>query len=317
MHPYPKSIIEARKAFLTLTLEQEKEIIAIYKRASIEIKERLLKSKRGTLEERYLKEMAKAIDAYRKELYINLSNRIRADIELGAEIGARQTKEFLENVAVNAKLKQSFVKMFANINDDVVRLMVSGGFYKDKRTLSSRIWSLTEKNVKDIDRIINIAVAEQKSVNQLATQLVPYLNGEGTPQKTLLRGINRHLPYEAVRVGRTSMAHAANEASVQAAMNNPFSKGLKWNLSASHATRLGRFGKSRDICDEYAEQNSYDLGRGVYPPASYPVSHPNCLCYSTEVDVPVEEARKEIISWINGADNKKLDNWAKRNGFDI
>lgn len=317
MHQYPKSLIETREAFLKIAIQQQKEIIKIYKSASEDIEKKLISAKKGTLNERYLKELSKSIDKYRKELHKELNKKILEDIKYSANVGTEQGRKFFEDIDVEFKLKQSFIGMFTNISDDVVKLMVSGGFYKDKTTLSSRIWSLTEKNVRDIDKLINIAIAEQSSVNELSEKLVPYLRGEGTKQKTLLKGINRNIAYEAVRLGRTSMAHAINEATIQSAMNNPFAHGIKWNLSSSHVERMSRFGKTRDICDEYAEQNRYNLGTGVFPPERTPVSHPNCLCHLIEVQVDVDEASKEIIKWINGASNPKLDKWARYNGFDV
>ena len=75
--------------------------------------------------------------------------------------------------------------------------------------------------------------------------------------------------------------------------NNPFNIGLKWNLSSSHPRH--------DICDSY-------VGK-VFQPEDAPLQHPNCLCYFTEENVPIEDAIKELKAWSNGKANNRLDKW--------
>lgn len=54
-------------------------------------------------------------------------------------------------------------------------------------------------------------------------------------------------------------------------------KGIKWNLSKSHTE------KDKDICDQYATQDLYGLGPGVYPVSKVPIGHKGCRCYLTDV----------------------------------
>ena len=62
------------------------------------------------------------------------------------------------------------------------------------------------------------------------------------------------------------------------------------------------------ICDEYANQNDYGLGQGVFKKSNVPLQHPNCMCYMTSVITKdLEDIASEINDWIHGASNSKLD----------
>lgn len=52
-------------------------------------------------------------------------------------------------------------------------------------------------------------------------------------------------------------------------------KGIKWNLSKNH--------EEKDICDQYANQDLYGLGPGIYPADKVPDRHTGCKCYLTSV----------------------------------
>lgn len=56
-------------------------------------------------------------------------------------------------------------------------------------------------------------------------------------------------------------------------------EGIKWNLSAAYGSKMPYC----DICDEYATQNYYGLGQGVFNKSDLPLQHPNCICYMTSV----------------------------------
>lgn len=315
---YTKALIKRRNMLLSLTLEQKQEIINIYIKAGKDVVKRLETAKPKSLTERYLKEMKKAIDEYEKKLQIDLDKSIRKYMQKAADLGVDASKAYFEDMDIPLEIKKSFNSMFTNVSDDVVKLLVQGGYYEDGKTLSTRIWNISKSSGKEIDTIIKVAIAEQKSTNDLARELEQHIKtGVGRPQKTILRGISKDISYQAVRLARTSIGHCFVESSVESDMDNPFNIGTKWNLSSQHVPRLAKFGKTRDICDDYSEQNEYNLGPGVYPAKSYPIGHPNCLCYPTSVNVDINIASDEIVKWIKGGKNKKLDNWALRNGFDI
>lgn len=102
--------------------------------------------------------------------------------------------------------------------------------------------------------------------------------------------------YAAHRLARTEINHAYQTAQEQRYVGEPWTKGMTWNLSKSHP--------AKDICDVYATQNLYELGKGGYPLGKRPDSHPNCLCYQT----PLEEDEEAFIDkFVAGEYNAYID----------
>lgn len=105
--------------------------------------------------------------------------------------------------------------------------------------------------------------------------------------------------YAAHRLARTEINHAYQTAQATRYEDEPWSKGMKWNLSKSHP--------APDVCNVNATQNLYDLGPGAYTFGNKPDSHPNCLCYQTAVQVSEDEF---IDKFLDGQYNSYLDETA-------
>lgn len=328
MNLYQQTVLEARKKFLKLNLQQDKEIFKIYEEAGLQIVERLSKAKAGGLTSRYLTELDKSINQYKRELSTKLSKSIKDGMEASSQIASAVQLSYLDNIAPSEDLKATFRKMFSQLDTDVVKTLISGNYYKDGKTLDNRIWNISKKNTDDINRIIKVNVANGANARDLAKQLDNYINPKNrisskpiyiTNEKGKLvklpppSGISNNISYQAQRLARTSLDHANTETYIQGSKKNPFCKGLKWNLSSSHYERqVKRHGP--DICDKYAKENEYDLGPGVFPADKYPIAHCNCLCYCTTVMIDIEDARAELIAWVKGENNSKLDKWLKDYG---
>lgn len=89
--------------------------------------------------------------------------------------------------------------------------------------------------------------------------------------------------YAAMRLARTELNNAFRTSQELRYRDEPWTKGMKWNLSSSHP--------ERDECNDYAEADDYGLGAGVYAFGHLPRSHPNCLCHLT----PVQEEEDDFI----------------------
>lgn len=102
--------------------------------------------------------------------------------------------------------------------------------------------------------------------------------------------------YAAHRLARTEINHAYQTSQAERYADEPWTNGMRWNLSGSHPTP--------DICNTLAERDKYGLGPGVYPVGKRPDSHPNCLCYQT-----VEQLSEDafIDAFLKGDYNSYLD----------
>ncbi|WP_238884502.1 hypothetical protein [Clostridium sp. YIM B02551] len=326
MSEYQDRILEARKEFLKLTIAQENEILKIYEDASKQISYKLCKAKPGGLTSRYLSELDRSIKDYVNEVRTNLSKSLKNGIEASAQIASSVQASYIDMMNPREDIKNTFSKMFTLLPKDITKQLIGSNYYSDGKTLDQRLWELTKSNSRAIDNLIKINVAKGANARELAEQLDSYINpknkmeskplyminDKGNKVKVPLPdGVSYNVSYQARRLARTSLTHAHNESYIQGSKMNPFCKGLKWNLSPAHYERM--HGRS-DICDENANSNKYSLGQGVYPSNEYPTSHPNCLCYPTQENTPVDQARDELIDWLNGGENSELDNWYKNFG---
>ncbi|CAM3001477.1 hypothetical protein HAHI6034_10940 [Hathewaya histolytica] len=314
MNEYQRRVLQGRKEFLKLTQQQEKELLNIYKEAGRQIAYKLSKAKPGSLTSRYLNELNKSINRYRIELKGELYKHSKEVIKASSEIASYVQLSYLDMIAPNQNIRSSFNKMFTQLPNNITKQLISGSYYEDGKTLDKRLWNITNKNARDIDSLIKINVSKGVNARELAKELDAYINplNKLTPN-TLESGMSKNISYQAQRLARTSLTHANTETYIQGSKMNPFCQGLKWNLSPSHYERqVAKYGE--DICDEYAIQNNYELGAGIYPSSQYPVAHPNCLCYLTQENIPIEDARAELIKWLNGESNAKLDKWLEDYG---
>ncbi|HAU5258392.1 TPA: hypothetical protein JD121_16480 [Clostridioides difficile] len=306
---YAKKVLEARKKLLLLDKKIQIEILNVYKDASKTILSDIAKNKELNLSTKYLKKLNKSIEKYINELNQRLVPIAEKSVIEASNIAKELQIYYYQLIVPNESIKFTCDAMCIKTTANVVEKIVTGNFYKDKSSLDSRIWGYSNKNRKDIDRLIKANVARGANAKILAKNLDNYVNpARKTEAKTLEVGMNKSISYQAQRLARTSITHAFVETSVQNAIKNPFCIGLQWNLSSQHYIRQVKW-RGEDECDEYAEQNRFGLGEGVFPPEKYPIPHPNCLCYPIQVIVPINEASKMMNDWVTGGDNDTLDSW--------
>ncbi|HDO9123774.1 TPA: hypothetical protein P5O17_003866 [Clostridioides difficile] len=306
---YTKKVLEARKKLLLLDKKVQLEILSVYKDASKTILSDIAKNKELNLSNKYLKKLNKSIEKYINELNKRLVPIAEKSVIEASNIAEELQTYYYQLIVPNKSINLACDAMCIKTTTNVVEKIAVGNFYKDKRSLDSRIWGYSNKNRKDIDRLIKANIARGANAKTLAKSLDNYVNPtKRTDAKTLEVGMNKSISYQAQRLARTSITHAFVETSVQNAINNPFCVGLQWNLSSQHYIRQVKW-RGEDECDEYAEQNRFGLGEGVFPPEKYPIPHPNCLCYPVQVIIPISEASKMMENWLGGGDNDILDSW--------
>lgn len=301
MSDYKKRILQARKAFINLNFEQEKELFKIYSDAADKLIGKILNMTDSRTKIHNI-ETYKVINEYKTELYNNLNKTIENNILKSSDIQKGVQLSFVDMIAPDVKTNEALKRTVTKISNDTVKQLIAGEYYKDGKTLSKRIWNLTGNNGNKIDTIIKDNIAKGANVRELAKELDKYVNPKNriTP-KTFADGIGGDdISYQARRLARTSITHAQTETMIQNAKKNPFCKGLKWNLSASHSVRM--HGK-KDICDDYNGK--------TFKPEEVPLQHPNCLCYFTEVLEDFDKCIEDMKAWSNGESNSRIDEWVK------
>ena len=139
--------------------------------------------------------------------------------------------------------------------------------------LSDAVWQAGDATRQKINEVIQKGIAQGRSAVHIAETLEDYL----LPRQRAFRTFN---PYgvkymgpegaasSAMRIARTEISYAFNQANYTAALHNPWVDKIRWVLSPAHP-RV-------DICDDIA---------GEYPirVAKIPPAHPYCLCHSENV----------------------------------
>lgn len=150
--------------------------------------------------------------------------------------------------------------------------------------LSDRVWNVAAETRRQIDAYVEDSLRRGIGALEMSRGLQQFLT-PGEQLRTTTKPYGRTASYSGMRLARTEITRAHNQAHRLAASMNPFVNGLKWNLSARHP----RY----DICDEYARGGPG--GDGVYEVEAYPsLPHPHCLCYPSNVMISSEESANII-----------------------
>lgn len=158
--------------------------------------------------------------------------------------------------------------------------------WDDGYKLSDRVWKLNQLMNENLKHMIEDAVNNGKSAVNFAKAVENYLDKPGPAWTTAIRPSvtgRGSIKYNALRLARTETNNAYRKAQQISAEKSDIVKGIKWNLSRSHT------GEHDCECEKFATQDLYGLGPGVYPPGKIPISHPNCMCYLTDVLYEGEE----------------------------
>ena len=302
----------ARKAHLSNIAQTSEEIKRLYREAVDDLAARAAASRQGSLSERWASDYAESLSRRVAELEAGLYDVTLQGLKRSAELPSMAMGQWWEMVG-----GQSFRDAFALPPDNILAGIIEGGFYKDNKGLSERIWRIADSFEKDIAYIVNRGIAEKKSVLEFSRDLEQYVKppakrdfdwGKVYPDLS-----GRKVDFNAQRLARTSINHSYFLDNVRVCTENPFVESMHWDLSNAHEERqVIPFGP--DECDEYAEHDE-GLGLGNFKPEEIPVPHPQCLCVQWAV-IPqsLEEIGAQIGRWASGEPDAVLDEWYARYG---
>ena len=162
--------------------------------------------------------------------------------------------------------------------------------------LSDSIWNAAQHARNDIDRILREGIQQGLSAIELSESLERYLLPHAATWRTYMPyfDVNTQSRYNpnpfdapfstaAMRLVRTELSFALNQAAYTAAATNPFVTGYDWILSNRHP--------KTDICDTFATMQGNSRLRPSMPMrlAVTPPAHPYCLCVGAP-DLPEGQA---------------------------
>lgn len=156
-----------------------------------------------------------------------------------------------------------------------VALARMGYSYTD---LSQRIYNNDVWLGSRIDQRITSILAQGLTAREFAHEAVDWFN-PNTPG-----GVR----YAAMRLARSEINNAFHAVTVQQVQDRPWVHSMQWHLSGSHP--------KADICDEYANEDKFGKGAGIFPKDQVPRKpHPHCYCYPTAVQVDEDEFLANLL----------------------
>lgn len=314
---YLKLVKLARKNQLKLLKKDYIDIRNIYKDASQSLLVKATKANAGTLTERFLTDYRKQIDYTINDINKQLNKTIKSDMLQSAQLATGIQVSFFDLLddRFSIGLDNRFSSVFSKTPDNIISHLTSGKFYKDGKGLSERIWFTNQKVNADIDYIIKQAIVEKKSAYELAKDLKTYVNPSAAKsfewRKVYPNAGNKQVDFNAQRLARTSINHSYFLSNVDSCNKNPYVEAMHWQLSNEHYNRqVKHFGE--DICDEYANQDNYGLGKGNYPKDQVPLPHPQCLCTQYAV-IPksLDQIATELKDYVDNGGNQDIDKFIK------
>lgn len=292
------SFYKAEKARLEITKEQEEKIANLYKQVYKDYKKQMdalpLKGE-GTvsqsIQRTYLNKLTKQL----KEAYQSVSWDLESQIEKGMLDAAGAVVEdnntWLKKAGISIKGAYSYVPK------DIVYKLSTGKVYGKGWTLSKSIWGQEQKTLYDIDQVIAMGVAGNKSAYEIAKDLEKYVNPSAKKEwnwSKVYPGTSKKVDYNAQRLARTMVSHSYQQSLVATTRHNPFAHGYKWR--SAHTSR------TCEICNERDGK--------VYSADDLPLDHPNGLCtFLVEVD-SLDSIADRLADWALGKDDAEIDEWA-------
>jgi len=317
----------ARREFLGIVSQADREIVGIYRRAAEEMARQARNARAGSLTERWLTDYRQSLEETVGQLRRDIYGIVTDGMDKSARIPVRETGDWMEHTlqAAGVGVDGSFRSVLSRAPTEAIRSILEGRMYRDGVTLSRRIWNETGRLQWGIEDVITQGLAQQQGLKEISRALEQYLEpGEAAPIdiRRLYPNMGepakggRPIPatyqieYNSMRLARTAINHAHWGGNRAAAKLNPLCAGMQWILSDSHFERqIRKFGP--DVCDDYAKHDE-GLGIGVYPIERLPMPHPQCLCRQEQALPSIDEAVARLKRWLDGGSDPALEQGFQR-----
>lgn len=289
---------DGEEARLKITKEQEDEISKLYHQAYLELKKQMeaLPLHEGattsqSLRKTYLNKLTKQLKASYQSLGVGLEKQIKKGMGDTAQAVVHANDDWLKKAGLKIEGAYSYVPR------DIVSILSSGKLYGGGWTLSKAIWGDSQKKAHDIDQIVAIGVAENKSAYEIAKDLEKYVNPAAKKDwdwNKVYPGTSKKVDYNAQRLARTMVSHAYQQSLLATTKYNPFVTGYRWRAAGVERTC--------EICMERDGQ--------LYSANDLPLDHPNGMCtFIAELSDNLTQVADRLGDWANGKEDPELDKW--------
>lgn len=279
--------------FNVLTKKQTEQIIKLFD----SVKKDLQKDSKGLgntksekLQKLQLEDATKSLDENIIEAYKQFEGQIDDSVKSIVDAAVQNEKGFYDSIGIKFNASATSIPL------DVLSEIKNGKIYDKKWYLSDAIWKDQKDKLRQIHNVVAQGVAAGKTTYEIAKDLEKFVDPHAKKDwawSKVYPGSAKKIDYNAQRLARTVIAHAYERATIRIAKNNPFSQGIMWHSALSE--------RSCEIC---IERNGK-----VFQPDELPLDHPNGMCTYSVVTPSMEEIADRLADWVNGAEDKALDDW--------
>jgi len=280
------AILKGRKVHLSYQEVSEKQLWRTYKKAAGKIGTKIMLEE-APIPKAKLRVLLNSIDNEIKRLDNRVLNSINVAINKSVKMGIDNSIDRLS--VYRDFMPATFVidptsSVFNSIYHDAIRALFRRPL--DGIELSERVWDVHKTTITQIRRLIAKGYLYGEPSYSIAQQVRRMLLISDSDMRTKKwkaffkehppgRGVYKSAYKNTERIMRTETNNAFRLAQSEYAKSRAWITGVKWNRVAG-AIECGE-------CDTYASQDLYGLGSGIYPGGEIPISHPQCLCYLTDV----------------------------------
>lgn len=281
-----------------ITNNQTKQIKDLYKELYDDVRRELRYISRSKTEyaierQKYLRELRQEYSKALRRIDGKTETIVRNNMDSMVQIVLDNNQKYLTGLGYQNYINNPLIK------SDVLNRLITGDIYGGKWNLSSAIWGDNQNKINEINKIIAKGLAENKSVYDIAKQLSKFVNPS---RRSLIDvdGVRGRIDYNAIRLARTSIQHAYEEAFVSATIYNPFIDAYRWLTSGGPNVC--------PLCIERSTEDKYGLGGGIFPKDKLPLDHPNGQCtFEVVVTMSDEEISEAIADWYLGEGDPKMN----------
>jgi hypothetical protein len=280
-------------------MNQERDIRNLYANAANEVQKRIDRTSRETASGRsmnyIMRQLKKELVGQVKQVSKDLESLVSGNAQAAGKAAMDDQINWLKGLT---KVNEAISGKMYRVSTKEVEAVLAGKVYKDDWTFSKAIWGIEKKTTDDINRIVAMGMAANKSAYEIAQDLEKYVQPDARKEwdwSKVYPGTNKKIDYNAQRLARTLVSHSYQKTVARIASDNPFVKSIVW-CSAFEP------GRTCAQCE--------DLDGMHFTPATLPLDHPNGLCWY-EYDIPdsYEDIGARLGDWAAGADDPELDAW--------
>ena len=283
---YNKAILKGRKNHIAYQQVGDRQLWKVYKDAATKVSGKIMAAETPITRGQFktlLASIKSELDRLDNKVLHLINRNINKSVKIGVKDSVDRIKIYKDYIPAVYVIKPTS-SVLNSIYHDAVRALFRRPL--DGIALSDRVWDIHVASLTKIRRIIGTGFLYGEPQYKIAQQVRKMLLISDSDMRKKVwkeffkryppgRGVYKSAYQNTRRVMRTEINNAYKLAQSEYAKSRAWILGVKWNRVAG--------AEDCPECDDYDTQDLYGLGSGVYPGGEIPTSHPNCLCFLTEV----------------------------------